>query len=86
LHLPVDRRSKPTAAEFPNGCGSKGVESGGGGYSGPSTQEATERTTKHHGDRQTGFHGVTFDLIPVQHLSLKAGRDHGRCVRHAENA
>lgn len=35
---------------------------------------------------ETGFDDVTFDLIPVQYHSLKAGHDYGQYVRDAENA
>jgi hypothetical protein len=38
------------------------------------------------GIAETGFDDVTFDLISLQHDSLRAGRDDGRCVRDAENA
>ncbi len=32
---------------------------------------------------ETGFDDVTFDLVSVQHHSLKAGHDHGQYVRDA---
>lgn len=35
---------------------------------------------------ETGFDDVTFEFIPVQYHSLKAGHDYGQYVRDAENA
>src|SRR5689334_23851490 len=38
------------------------------------------------GHSETGFDDVTFDLIPLQYHSLKAGHDYGQYVRDARNA
>lgn len=35
---------------------------------------------------ETGFDDVSFDLISVQHHSLRVGHDYGQYVRDANNA
>lgn len=46
----------------------------------PEPEEATMATG------ETGFDDVAFDLISLQHHSLKAGHDYGQYVRDARNA